>query len=271
MSRIAACLKELHRQGRKALIPYIVAGDPGPDFTVPMMHELVKSGADLIELGIAFSDPAAEGPVIQLAHERALAFNTSLFDALAMVGTFRQQNQKTPVILMGYANPVEKMGYEIFASQAVKSGVDGLLTVDMPPEEARALNAVLAKAQIDSIYLIAPTTTEQRMRAIAEVATGYLYYVSLKGVTGAGHLDIDSVDEKLKQIRKITSLAVTVGFGIKDAQSAAAVAQLADGVVVGSALVDRVCKLSQLGGSQSDVIVESSKLIGQMREAMDAL
>jgi tryptophan synthase alpha chain len=271
LSRINACLEALKAKGQKALVPYLVAGDPSKEFTVPMMHQLVESGADIIELGIPFSDPAAEGPVIQLAHERALEHNTSLRDALEMVTRFRESDQTTPIVLMGYANPVEKMGYPTFAELASEAGVDGLLTVDMPPEEAAPLSAVLKNVGIDSIYLIAPTTTQQRMQKIADAATGYLYYVSLKGVTGAGHLDVDSVIEKLAQIRAITSLPVTVGFGIKDADSAQAIAKVAEGVVVGSALIDKTYQLSKHGGDQADVMSQASELIVQMRQAMDAI
>ena len=268
MSRITACLEALKTEGRKALIPYIVAGDPTPDFTVPMLHSLVEQGADIIELGIPFSDPMAEGPVIQLAHERALEFNTSLTIALAMVKEFRQQNQQTPIVLMGYANPVMKMGYEVFAQAAADAGVDGLLTVDMPPEEAGELNTALKTVNIDSIFLIAPTTTAARIKNIAESATGYLYYVSLKGVTGAGHLDIDSVSEKLALIKSITTLPITVGFGIKDAETAAQIATLAEGVVVGSALVQRVADLAVKDGRNA--IAPAVQLIADMRQAMDA-
>ena len=269
MSRIPACIEALKAQGRKALIPYIVAGDPSPEFTVPLLHSLVEQGADIIELGIPFSDPMAEGPVIQLAHERALEFNTSLSDALAMVETFRQTNQQTPIVLMGYANPVVRMGFEKFASAAADAGVDGLLTVDMPPEEAGELNAALKAVSIDSIFLIAPTTTEARIKSIAESATGYLYYVSLKGVTGAGHLDVDSVRDKLQLIKSITDLPITVGFGIKDAASAEAIAKLAEGVVVGSALVQRVADLADKDGLNA--IAPAVQLIADMRRAMDAL
>ncbi len=269
MSRIAACLEALKTEGRKALIPYIVAGDPNPEMTVPMMHSLVAAGADIIELGIPFSDPMAEGPVIQLAHERALEKNVSLTNALAMVREFRQKNQQTPIVLMGYANPVARMGFTHFASLASESGVDGLLTVDMPPEEAHELNAALKAVNLDSIFLIAPTTTLDRIKSIADLATGYLYYVSLKGVTGAGHLDIDAVNEKLQQIKSITSLPVTVGFGIKDADTAAAISKLAEGVVVGSALVKKAAELAALDGEQA--IEPAVQLIADMREAMDAV
>lgn len=267
MSRIAACMQALKEGGRKALIPYIVAGDPEPGATVAMMHRLVAEGADIIELGIPFSDPMAEGPVIQLAHERALEHNVSLSDALEMVAEFRQTNDSTPVVLMGYANPVLVMGFERFAHKAAAAGVDGLLTVDMPHEEAGELNAALKAEAIDSIFLLAPTTTPERIASIAKLATGYLYYVSLKGVTGAGNLDIDSVQSKLSEIKGITDLPVTVGFGIKDAASAVSISRLAEGVVVGSALVKLAAELAETNGVSG--VVEAAALIGEMRRAMD--
>lgn len=269
MSRITACLEALKKQGRKALVPYFVAGDPNLEFTVPMMHALVEQGADIIELGVPFSDPMAEGSVIQLAHERALEHQVSLRDIMALVKEFRRSNQETPVVLMGYANPVHQMGYQQFAETAADSGVDGLLTVDLPPEEAVSLNMALKKVNVDSIFLIAPTTTDDRIKQIAELATGYIYYVSLKGVTGAGHLDVDSVREKLSTINAITDLPVTVGFGIKDPESAAMIAKLAEGVVVGSALVARTAELSA-NNDQQVTIEQSIELIGKMRQAMDA-
>lgn len=268
MSRIAACMESLKSQGRKALIPYIVAGDPNPGFTVPMMHELVAQGADILELGVPFSDPMAEGPVIQLAHERALLHNVSLRSVVDMVKEFRQQDQHTPVVLMGYANPVQIIGYSALAELAAGAGVDGFLVVDMPPEEASELTAALSTVDIDNIFLIAPTTTEQRIKKITDMATGYLYYVSLKGVTGAGHLDIDSVEQMLGRIRSVTSLPVSVGFGIKDDATAKSVSRLAEGVVVGSALVNRVVELAAI--DQSQRISQSAQLIGSMRQAIDA-
>lgn len=271
MSRIAGCLEALSKSGRKALVPYVVAGDPSTDYTVPMMHKLVEQGADILEIGVPFSDPMAEGPVIQLAHERALAEGIGLRKVLSMVAEFRENDPSTPVVLMGYANPVEHMGYEKFAKAASEAGVDGLLTVDIPPEESHELNAELKKVEIDNIFLIAPTSTEQRIRNIAELASGYVYYVSLKGVTGAGHLDVDSVREKLAEIKSISSLPITVGFGIKDAESAAAVGGLCEGVVVGSALVDLVAKLKGEGIEQTAVLEQSTVLISEMRQALDAL
>lgn len=240
MSRIAAAFANLKKQQRKALVPYIVAGDPSLAATVPLMHALVQAGADVIELGVPFSDPMAEGPTIQLAHERALLNNVSLRQVLELVREFRKTDNNTPIVLMGYANPIEVLGYANFAQMAQAAGVDGVLTVDMPPEEAREFHAELKKVDLDNIYLIAPTTTAERIRLIAELASGYLYYVSLKGVTGAGHLDMHSVSEKMALINSITDLPVCVGFGIKDAESAKQIAQLADGAVVGSALIDKM-------------------------------
>ena len=245
MSRIKACFERLQHQARTALIPYIVGGDPDLESTVSQMHGLVSAGADMLEIGVPFSDPMAEGPVIQLAHERALEHGTSLQDILSCVKEFRQADDITPVILMGYLNPVEKFGYQAFAKQASEAGVDGLLTVDLPPEEAGELNAALAEESIDSIFLIAPTTDENRIAKICAGATGYLYYVSLKGVTGANKLNVEEVQQKLTLIRMHTELPISVGFGIKDPESAKAVAQFADGVVVGSALVDYYAKLKE--------------------------
>ncbi len=240
MSRIAACFAQLKQQQRKALVPYLVAGDTVVDDTIELMHQLVKHGADVLELGVPFSDPMAEGPTIQLAHERALVNNVSLSDVFAMVAKFRQTDDKTPVVLMGYCNPVEAMGYQNFAEKAKAAGIDGVLTVDMPPEEAEAFNAELKKVEIDNIYLIAPTTTEQRIEKVVQLASGYLYYVSLKGVTGSASLDVQSVAEKMAIIQSKTQLPVCVGFGIKDPESAQQIAQLADGAVVGSALVAKM-------------------------------
>lgn len=271
MSRISARLAELAAQHRKAVVPYVVAGDPSPAVTVPLMHELVRQGADIIELGVPFSDPMAEGPVIQLAHERALKHNTSLRDVLALVAEFRRDDPNTPVVLMGYANPVERMGYAAFADTAAGAGVDGLLTVDMPPEEAEALNVELKRVAIDNIFLLAPTTTDQRIRAIAELASGYLYCVSLKGVTGAGHLDIDAVRAMLQRIKAITDLPITVGFGIKDAASARAVAQVAEGVVVGSALVDQLAQAGARGEQGGALIAGAAALLGEIRRAVDTV
>lgn len=238
MSRIQAKWQELQAAGKKAVIPYVVGGDPEPDVTVGLMHKLVEAGADMLELGVPFSDPMAEGPAIQKGHERALAHKVSLRKCLAMAAEFRLQDADTPIILMGYANPIEHMGYSAFADAAAAAGVDGVITVDLPPEEVMAMNIELKRVGIDNIFLIAPTTPDERLPLIIEQASGFIYYVSLKGVTGAGHLNTEEVAAKVKQIKALTSLPVAVGFGIKDAQSAALVGASADGVVVGSALVN---------------------------------
>ena len=269
MSRIQGCFDELRRQGRKALIPYIAAGDPDLPTTLALMHALVDCGADIIELGIPFSDPSADGPVIQRAVERALARGTSLRDVLALVADFRKENDSTPVVLMGYLNPIECLGYQAFADAAVQAGVDGVLTVDMPPEESHELKQVLDAAGLDSIFLVAPTTREERARNICRQSSGYVYYVSLKGVTGAANLDVDDVAEHLAKLRGYTDLPIGVGFGIKDAASAARIAGIADAVVVGSALVSRVAELKPQEGYGREELVTRISLIRDMREAMD--
>lgn len=267
MSRIALCFEQLAGVGRKALIPFITAGDPGPEHTVGFMHALVEAGADVIELGVPFSDPMADGPVIQLACERALAAGTSLSKVLGIVQAFREKNQETPVVLMGYLNPVEAMGYEVFAECCVESGVDGVLLVDLPPEEADSVAPIFSTRAIDLIFLLAPTTSEKRIAMIAAIGSGYLYYVSLKGVTGSATLDVDSVSAKVDTIRKHTKLPIGVGFGIKDAESARAVSALSDGVVVGSALVQRIAE----NQDRPEVIAGQLKeVLSAMREAMDA-
>jgi tryptophan synthase alpha chain len=267
MSRIAGRFTALAKAGRKALIPYVTAGDPNPDVTVPLMHALVAAGADLIELGVPFSDPMADGPVIQAACERALTHHVSLRKVLAMVKGFRTQDQDTPVILMGYLNPVEVMGYAAFAQAAKDAGVDGLLTVDLPPEEAGDLLDELKKVAIDPIFLLSPNTSDERVRKIAAVASGFLYYVSFKGVTGANRLDVGAVASKVKTIRALTNIPVGVGFGIRDAQSAADVSAVADAVVVGSALVNRI---AELAGQPADINARLSEILTAMRQAMDA-
>ena len=271
MSRIAKRFKLLKEQGRKALIPYFVAGDPGMDATVPLMHSMVAAGADILELGIAFSDPMAEGPVIQLAHERALANGASLKRSLAFVRQFREQDQDTPVLLMGYANPVEHMGYAQFADAASAAGVDALLTVDIPPEEVAQVNVELHRVGMDNIFLIAPNTPEPRIERIVEQASGFVYYVSLKGVTGAGHLDTAEVAERARLIRQHTDLPLAVGFGIKDAESARAVAGVADGVVVGSALIDAMVVAVEQGGTVDAVMEAAASLLREIRAGIDTL
>lgn len=274
MSRINTCLAALKAAGRKALIPYVTAGDPDRDLTVPLMHAMVKAGADILELGVPFSDPMADGPVIQRASERALLHHTSLRDVLAMVTEFRQTDNETPVVVMGYLNPIEVMGYEVFATAAASAGVDGVLTVDLPPEEADDLVSALKAKEMDPIFLLAPTTDDERIQRICGIASGYVYYVAVKGVTGAGNLDTESVAEKLIQIRAQTDIPVGVGFGIKDADSAASVAQVADAVVVGSALVQKVEQAQNLAPAsvQHEKIIEDiASILAQMRAAMDAL
>ncbi|HCT41700.1 MAG TPA: tryptophan synthase subunit alpha [Moraxellaceae bacterium] len=266
MSRIAGRFAQLKKEGRSALIPYVTAGDPVPSVVVPLMHAMVTAGADVIELGVPFSDPMADGPVITKAHERALKHNVSLRDVLGMVAEFRKTDTTTPVVLMGYLNPVEVMGYATFAQAAADAGVDGVLTVDLPPEEADDLTRELKSRAIDPIYLIAPTTTPDRIRLITSAASGYVYYVSLKGVTGAATLDIPEVASRLETIRTISNLPIGVGFGIKDAESAAAVAAHADGVVVGSALVGRI---GQLQDDSAAIPAAIAGILEGMRHAMD--
>jgi tryptophan synthase alpha chain len=267
MSRIAKHLGVLRKQGRKALIPFITAGDPQPSVTVPTMHALVEAGADIIELGVPFSDPMADGPVIQHASERALLHHVGMRDVLAMVSEFRQTNTETPVVLMGYLNPIEVMGYEAFAAAAAEAGVDGILTVDMPPEEAQDFTAQLRAKDLDPIFLMAPTTTVARIGRICELASGFVYYVSVKGITGAGNLNIDEVAERVKAIRSKTELPVGVGFGIKDGDSAARVAAVADAVVVGSALVSRI---EALQDDVEKIPQAAGEFIAELRRAMDA-
>lgn len=266
MSRISTRFELRAKEGRKLLIPYFTAGDPKPENAVPMMHAMVEAGADLIELGVPFSDPMAEGPVIQKAMERALEHNVSLHDVIAMVAEFRQKDAETPVILMGYLNPVEVMGYTEFAKVASAAGVDGILTVDIPPEEATDYVAAMKAEGLDRIFLISPTTTDDRIKAISEASGGFLYYVSLKGVTGAGNLDINAVQDRVSNIRKLTKLPVGVGFGIKDAESAASIASTADAVVVGSAIVKRI---EENLDSADNAIKAVSALLSDMRQALD--
>jgi tryptophan synthase alpha chain len=237
MSRIQSRMAALQAAGRKALIPYVTAGDPYADATPEVMHALAAGGADVIELGVPFSDPMADGPVIQKASERALARGISLDRVLAMVRAFRQDDDTTPVVLMGYANPVERYGVDRFVADAQSAGVDGVLIVDYPPEECEAFAAALKGVGLDPIFLLAPTSTERRMAQVGRIASGYVYYVSLKGVTGAGHLDTAAVAEMLPRIRAHVPLPLGVGFGIRDAATAQAVAKVADAVVIGSRLV----------------------------------
>jgi tryptophan synthase alpha chain len=265
MSRIQSTFDSLKSQQKKALIPYITAGDPHPKWTVQLMHAMVESGADMIELGVPFSDPMADGPVIQRASERALVHKVGMRKVLEMVAEFRKSDQATPVVLMGYANPIEAMGVEQFTQLAKQSGVDGVLTVDYPPEECGKFTTALSKADIDSIFLLSPTTEPARTDLIVQQATGFLYYVSLKGVTGAANLDIDEVKKRVNEIKAKTNLPVGVGFGVKDAATAKSVASIADAVVVGSRMV-----LTIEASTEDNLIDNVTQLIRELRTAIDA-
>jgi len=267
MNRTTKRFADLAASGRKALIPFFTAGDPTPEMTLPLMHAMVKAGADIIEVGMPFSDPMADGPVIQLACERSLAAGTSVRSILKSVAQFRETDNDTPVVLMGYLNPVEAMGYEAFAQNCAEAGVDGVLLVDLPPEEALEVGPIFRDRDIDLIFLVAPTTTEARMELINRAASGYLYYVSLKGVTGSASLDPVAVAKRVETIRKHTKLPIGVGFGIKDAESARLVAQVADGVVVGSALVQQIAD----NAATPELIPEKvAAVLRAMRQAMDS-
>jgi tryptophan synthase alpha chain len=264
MSRISTALDRLRQQHRKALIPFITAGDPEPAIMVPLMHELVKAGADIIELGVPFSDPMADGPTIQRSSERALQRHVSLKDVLVMAREFRERDDSTPVVLMGYANPIEAMGSELFAESAQACGVDGVLTVDYPPEESREWVAILERRQIDPIFLVSPTTPQARIEQVAKMAKGYVYYVSLRGVTGAPRLDLDEVASKLAQLRAFISIPIGVGFGIRDNATAKAIAGIADAVVVGSRLVEEIEH-----SPHDQILTNVSRLMTGFRGAMD--
>lgn len=265
-SRIEAAFSRLQAEGRKALIPFITAGDPQPALTVELMHALVKGGADILELGVPFSDPMADGPVIQKASERALAHGVRLKDVLAMVAAFRTQDAHTPVVLMGYCNPLEMMGYAQFALAAKAAGVDGMLTVDSPPEESERLAACLDEQGIAPIFLLSPTTPAARIQKLAKYARGYVYYVSLKGVTGSANLNVDEVAAKIPQIKQYINLPVGVGFGIRDGATARAVANVADAVVIGSRLV----QLSETIPA-ADLAQALQQTLHEVRQAMDAI
>lgn len=266
MRRIESCFQRLAEQKRKALIPFVTAGDSSKEVTVPLMHAMVEAGADIIELGVPFSDPMADGPMIQKACERALAHGTSTHDVLAMVKTFRERDSETPVVLMGYLNPVEALGYENFAKAASQAGVDGILLVDLPPEEALEIKPVMDAHGLDMIFLVAPTTSDARIKLIGKAGSGYLYYVSLKGVTGSASLNVDEVAGRVETIRNLAQLPIGVGFGIKDAESAQAVSRVSDGVVVGSALVNQIAA----NPDNPEAINQSiSDILAAMRNAMD--
>jgi tryptophan synthase alpha chain len=266
MSRLQATFRALRQARRAALIPYITAGDPHPDVTVDLLHAMVKAGADIVELGVPFSDPMADGPVIQAACERALKHHVSLTQVLGMVRAFRAKNTDTPVVLMGYANPLEVTGYAKFAQAAAEAGVDGVITVDLPPEESAEALPHLRAAGIDPVFLLAPTSTAERIKKICAVASGFVYYVSLKGVTGASTLDMESVAARLADIRKHTDLPVGVGFGIKNAETAREVGAIADAVVVGSALVQRIADRAD---NPPAAVQAVAALLVEMRAALD--
>jgi tryptophan synthase alpha chain len=266
MSRIAGVFERLRAQGRKALIPYVTAGDPFADVTVELMHALAKAGADVIELGVPFSDPMADGPVIQRAGERALTRGIGMAQVMAMVREFRRDDNATPVVLMGYANPIERYGADRFVADAAGAGVDGVLVVDYPIEECKAFAAQLKAATLDPIFLIAPTSTDERIAQVGRMASGYVYYVSLKGVTGAGHLDTDAVAQAIPRIKARVAVPVGVGFGIRDAQTASAVGRVADAVVIGS----RIIQLLE-NEPREQVCPVAAQFIGDIRRALDAL
>ena len=266
MSRLATTFAQLNSQQRKALVSYVMAGDPQPHVTVPLLHKMVEAGVDVLELGLPFSDPMADGPVIALAAERALAAGTNTLDALNMVKEFRQKDTTTPVVLMGYLNPVEVIGYEKFVAYANDCGVDGVLLVDLPPEEAHDLDVVLQKYNMDQIFLLAPTSTDERIQHVVKQARGFIYYVSLKGVTGAATLDTQEVASRIEKIKQVTDLPVGVGFGISDATSAKAVGQVADAVIVGSAFVKPFANISPEQATEAAV-----NKVKELRAALDEL
>lgn len=264
MSRLSVRFQQLKQQQRKALVSYVMAGDPNPSVTVPLLHQMVKAGVDVIELGLPFSDPMADGPVIALAGERALAGGTNTLDALAMVKQFREQDQETPVVLMGYLNPVEVIGYEKFVNIAHESGVDGVLLVDLPPEEASEFNQLLQQRDMDQIFLLAPTSTSERIDYVVQHGRGFIYYVSLKGVTGSASLDIETANQRIAQIKAVTDVPVAVGFGIHDGASAKAMGQIADGVIVGSALVKAFA-----GTDIQQAVQQTIDKVKELRVALD--
>ena len=265
MSRIQGRFEALAKAKRKALIPYITAGDPHPSLTVPLMRGLVEAGSDILELGVPFSDPMADGPVVQRAGERALKFGVGLADVLRMVGEFRKADAATPVVLMGYANPIEAMGVGNFIGAAKIAGVDGVIVVDYPPEECEEFAALAKKNDIDPIFLLAPTSTDKRIGEVARLGSGYLYYVSLRGVTGAANIDLSDVAAHIPQIRRATTLPIGVGFGIRDAASAKRIAQTADAVVIGSRIIQEI-----EDGRPEDAVTRVKKFLKPIREALDA-
>ena len=266
MSRIADTFAKLKEEGRKALIPFVTAGDPDPKLTVTIMHALAKAGADVIELGVPFSDPMADGPVIQRSSERALKHGVSLKNVLGYIAEFRKNDRATPVVVFGYANPIEAMGVERFADAAKAAGADGALVVDYPPEEAQPLVRLLDARGLDTIFLLSPTTTDQRLGQVAKLGRGYLYYVSLRGVTGAANIDLADVAARVNHVRRFANLPVGVGFGIRDAQSARAVGAVADAVVIGSALIHEIEM-----APRENVEARIGTFLAPIREALDNL
>ncbi|PCJ28700.1 MAG: tryptophan synthase subunit alpha [SAR86 cluster bacterium] len=271
MSRIKQVAKQASQQGRKLLIPYLVAGDPDLSTTLALMHVLVDQGADIIELGIPFSDPSSDGPVIQRGVERALSKGVTLQNVLNLVAEFRQSNENTPIVLMGYLNPIEIMGYASFVENAASAGVDGVLVVDMPTTESEQLHGLLQEREIDTIYLVAPTTRDERLETICSHTSGYLYYVSLKGVTGAALTDYESVAANIAKLRERSDLPIVIGFGIKDADSAKAMGSLSDGVIIGSALVEQIAKLSDQTNPNETILAQTTDVIKVAREALDSI
>lgn len=265
MSRIQGRFQALGRDRRKALIPYITAGDPHPSLTVPLMRALVEAGADILELGVPFSDPMADGPVIQRAGERALKHGVGLSDVLKLVTEFRKTDKATPIVLMGYANPIEAMGVERFVAAAKAADIDGVIVVDYPPEECGEFAAAARKHGIDPVFLLAPTSTDERIEQVARVGSGYLYYVSLRGITGASHIDLNDVAARIPKIRAATRLPIGVGFGIRDAESARRVAQAADAVVIGSRLIQEIEAGDPEGAPQ-----RVKAFLKPIRQALDA-
>jgi tryptophan synthase alpha chain len=264
MSRIKSTLSALAENNKKGLIPFITAGDPAPELTVPLMHALVAGGADIIELGVPFSDPMADGPVIQRASERALANGVGIRDVLRFVREFRATNQTTPIVLMGYANPIERMGAAAFIGEAKQVGVDGVLVVDYPPEECQEFAAAMKENNLDPIFLLAPTSTDERIQEVAKIASGYVYYVSLRGVTGSNHLDLEAVAGKIPAIKKYVHVPVGVGFGIRDAATAKAIAAVSDAVVIGSRIIQELENTPRENAVQA---VQS--FIAGIRQALD--
>ena len=265
MSRIQGRFQALARDKRKALIPYITAGDPQPSLTVPLMRALVEAGADILELGVPFSDPMADGPVIQRAGERALKHGVGLSNVLSMVKDFRKSDDETPIVLMGYANPIEAMGVEKFIAAAKSADIDGVIVVDYPPEECEQFAALAKKHGIDPVFLLAPTSTDKRIEQVARVGSGYLYYVSLRGITGASNIDLGDVAARIPKIRAATKLPIGVGFGIRDAESARRVAQAADAVVIGSRIIQEI-----EAGAAEQAVSRVKAFLKPIREALDA-